>query len=179
MGSQTRLQQDNTSLAEHIVYLSLGSNLGDRRSNLAAAIQHLRDAVEISSVSSIYETEPVGYLDQPQFYNIVCSGKTALSAPELLQFAKEIESEHGRQPTFRNGPRLIDIDIIFFDDVCMAHDDLTLPHPRMAERAFVLMPLAEIAPQLVDPVSGHTVQELLENVSQEGVKKLLAELRID
>ncbi len=178
MGSQTHLQNENTPIVEHIVYLSLGSNLGDRRSNLATALQRLRDVVEIWAVSPLYETEPVSYLDQPRFYNIVCSGKTALSAPELLKFAKEIESEHGRQPSFRNGPRPIDIDIIFFDDLCMAQDDLTIPHPRMAERAFVLAPLAEIAPQVVDPVSGHTVQELLQNVSQEGVKKLAPALRI-
>ena len=178
MGFQTHLQNENTSIAEHIVYLSLGSNLGDRRSNLAAALQRLRDVVEIWTVSSLYETKPVGYLDQSRFYNIVCAGKTALSAPELLKYAKDIESAHGRQPSFRNGPRLIDIDIIFFDDLHIAQDDLTIPHPRMAERAFVLVPLAEIAPLVVDPVSGHTVQELLQNISQEGVKKLAPGLRI-
>jgi len=156
----------------HTVYLALGSNIGDRYSNLAAALQRLRDAVEVRAVSSIYETEPVGYLDQPLFYNIVCSGTTVLSAPELLKCTKEIENELGRQPSFRNGPRLIDIDIIFFDDLRMAQGDLTIPHPRMAERAFVLAPLVEIAPQVVDPISGHTAQELLQNVSQEGVKKL-------
>jgi len=162
----------------HIVYLAFGSNLGDRYSNLAAALQRLRDVVEIRAISSIYETDPVGYLDQPRFYNIVCSGTTVLPAPELLKCAKAIESALGRQPSFRNGPRLIDIDIIFYDDLLMSQGDLSIPHPRMAERAFVLVPLVEIAPQVVDPISGQTAQELLQNVSQEGVKKLTPALRI-
>ncbi len=162
----------------HIVYLAFGSNLGDRYSNLAAALQRLRDVVEIRAISSIYETDPVGYLDQPRFYNIVCSGTTVLLAPKLLKYAKEIESALGRQPSFRNGPRLIDIDIIFYDDLLMSQGDLTIPHPRMAERAFVLVPLVEIAPQVVDPISGHTAQELLQNISQKGVKKLAPALRI-
>jgi len=162
----------------HIVYLALGSNIGDRYSNLVAALKRMRDVVEIRAVSSIYETEPVGYLDQPRFYNIVCSGTTVLPAPELLKYAKEIERALGRQPSFPNGPRLIDIDIIFYDDLCMARGDLTIPHPRMAERPFVLVPLVEIAPQMVDPISGHTARELLQNVSQEGVKKLVPALHI-
>lgn len=161
----------------HIVYLALGSNLGDRYNNLAAALRRLRDVVEIRAVSSIYETAPVGFLMQPRFYNIVCSGMTALPAAELLKYAKEIERELGRRPSFPNGPRLIDIDIIFYDDLRTAQADLTIPHPRMAERAFVLVPLVEIAPHVVDPISGHTAQELLQNVSQVGVKKLAKRLR--
>jgi GTP cyclohydrolase-4 len=168
----------NEPTAIHIVYLALGSNMGDRRSNLAAALQGLREVMEISEVSSLYETEPVGYLDQPHFFNIVCSGKTWLSAQELLKYAKDLEEAIGRQPTFRNGPRPIDIDIIFYDDMRIEQDNLTVPHPRMAERAFVLVPLAEIAPDVVDPVSGHTAQELLNAISQDGVKKLAANLRI-
>jgi GTP cyclohydrolase IV len=171
-------QTGNAPVATHTVYLSLGSNLGDRRGNLAAALQRLREVVEIESISSLYETEPVGYLDQPRFFNIVCSGKTYLSVEALLRYAKEIEKAIGRQPSFRNGPRPIDIDIIFYDDLRIAQNDLTIPHPRMAERAFVLVPLAEIAPDVVDPVSGHTVQELLQTVSQEGVKRLAQDLRI-
>src|SRR5437016_9601592 len=106
----------HTPVVIHTVYLALGSNLGDRRGNLAAALQQLREFIEISAVSSVYETEPVGYLDQPRFLNMVCSGKTGLSAQELLKQAKEIEANIGRQPTFRNGPRPIDIDILFYDD---------------------------------------------------------------
>src|SRR5438105_2606484 len=171
-------QNGHKPVATHSVYLALGSNMGDRRGNLAAALQRLREVVEISAISSIYETEPVGYLDQPRFFNIVCYGKTTLSAQELLKYAKEIEVAIGRQPTFRNGPRPIDIDIIFFDDLSITQDNLIVPHPRMAERAFVLVPLAEIAPDVVDPVSGHSVQELLDAVSQDGVKKLAPGLRI-
>ncbi len=167
-----------TPVATHTVYLALGSNMGDRRGNLAAALQQLREMMEISAISSIYETEPVGYLEQARFLNMVCSGKTGLSAQELLRRVKEIEKSLGRQPTFRNGPRPIDIDILFYDDLRIAQDDLTIPHPRMAERAFVLVPLAEIAADKVDPASGRTVQELLESVSQDGVQKLAPNLGI-
>lgn len=168
----------HTTTATHTVYLALGSNLGDRRGHLSAAIQQLRDIMDVSAVSSVYETEPVGYLEQPRFLNMVCSGTTQLSAQELLTYAKGIEASLGRQTTIRNGPRPIDIDIIFFDELRLVEDDLTVPHPRMAERAFVLVPLAEIAPDLIDPVSGQTVEELLATVSQNGVKKIAANLRI-
>ncbi len=168
----------NKPVATHTVYLALGSNLGDRRGNLAAALQRLRELMEITTISSIYETEPVGYLDQPRFLNIVCRGKTTLSAQELLKYAKDIEVAIGRQPTFRNGPRPIDIDIIFYDNLHITQEDLTVPHPRMAERAFVLAPLAEIAPDVIDPVSGWTAQQLLDAVSQDGVNKLAPSLHI-
>ncbi|MEO8955361.1 MAG: GTP cyclohydrolase MptA [Ktedonobacteraceae bacterium] len=168
----------HTTTATHTVYLALGSNLGDRRGHLSAAIQQLREIMDVSAVSSVYETEPVGYLEQPRFLNMVCSGTTQLSAQELLKYAKGIEATLGRQTTVRNGPRPIDIDIIFFDDLRLMEDDLTVPHPRMAERAFVLVPLAEIAPDLIDPGSGQTVEELLATVSQNGVKKIAANLRI-
>ncbi|HLH61956.1 MAG TPA: GTP cyclohydrolase MptA [Ktedonobacteraceae bacterium] len=171
-------QNGHKPAATHTVYLALGSNIGDRRGNLAAALQRLREVVEITAISSIYETEPVGYLDQPRFFNIVIAGKTSLSAPELLKYAKDIEVAIGRQPSFRNGPRPIDIDIIFYDDLHITEGNLTIPHPRMAERAFVLVPLAEIAPGVVDAATGHTAQELLDAVSQEGVKKLAPDLRI-
>jgi GTP cyclohydrolase IV len=165
-------------VATHTVYLALGANLGDRRGNLSAAIQHLREIMEISTISSTYETEPVGYLDQPRFLNIVCSGTTGLSARALLKRTQEIEVAIGRQPSFRNGPRPIDIDLIFYDDLHITQEHLTVPHPRMAERAFVLAPLAEIAPEMVDPVSGKTVVELLAAVSQDGVRKVAPNLRI-
>ncbi len=168
----------NTPIASHTIYLALGSNLGDRRGNLTTALQQLRNVMEITAVSSLYETEPVGFTDQPLFLNMVCAGKTGLSAQELLKKAKEIEIAIGRQPSFRNGPRPIDIDIIFFDDLHIVQDDLTVPHQRMAERAFVLAPLAEIAPEMTDPVSGKTVQELLSAVAQDGVKRIAANLRI-
>ena len=168
----------NGAVATHTVYLSLGSNLGDRRGNLAAALQHLHDIMEIDKVSSTYETEPVGYLEQPRFLNIAVAGTTRLAPQEFLKRAKEIEVTLGRLSTFRNGPRPIDIDIIFYDDRRLNSEHLTIPHPRMAERAFVLAPLAEIAPQMVDPKSGRTVQQLLEAVPQEGVKKIAPDLHI-
>ncbi len=170
--------QNHAPAATHTVYLALGSNLGDRRGNLAAALQRLRGVIDIDALSSVYETEPVGYLDQPRFLNMACKGKTWLSAQELLAYAKEIEAAIGRKPTVRNGPRPIDIDILFYDDLHITQEDLIVPHPRMNERAFVLAPLAEIAPDAVDPVSGLTVQELLNGISQDGVVRLAPGLRI-
>jgi GTP cyclohydrolase IV len=174
----TFLRNGHKPVKAHTVYMALGSNLGDRRANLAAALQQLRAIMEINSVSSLYETAPVGYLDQPLFLNMVCQGQTSLSPQELLKQAKAIEAALGRVPTFRDGPRVIDIDLIFYDDVQIKQDDLIVPHPRMAERAFVLAPLAEIAPEMVDPVSGRTVQELLRGMAQNGIKKIAADLRI-
>ena len=170
--------QSNAPATTHTIYLALGSNLGDRRGNLSAALQQLREIMDISVVSSVYETEPVGYLEQPRFLNLVCSGNTGLSAYELLKHAKEIEASIGRQTTFRNGPRPIDIDIIFYDDLRFEEEHLTIPHPRMAERAFVLVPLAEIAPDMIDPISGQTIADLLATISQDGVKKIAPNLRI-
>ncbi len=168
----------NMPTATHIVHLALGSNLGDRRGNLAAALQRLREVVDIESVSSVYETEPVGYLEQPRFLNIACCGKTWLSAQELLKYTQAIEVAIGRRPSFRNGPRPIDIDILLYDDMRITEEDLIIPHPRMVERAFVLAPLAEISPNVIDPISGQSAQELLEKVSQAGITKLAPNLRI-
>src|SRR5579883_1691383 len=172
------LRNGHNPVATHTVYLALGANIGDRRGNLAAALQRLREVVEIDLVSSIYETDPVGYTDQPRFLNIVCRGKTWLDAENLLKYIKEVEAAIGRKPSFRNGPRPIDIDILFYDDLHLEKEHLTVPHPRLRERAFVLFPLAEIAPELVDPVSGKTAQELLGAVSQEGVVQLAPNLKI-
>jgi GTP cyclohydrolase IV len=164
--------------ATHTVHLALGANIGDRRGNLAAALQRLREVMELDIVSSLYETEPVGYTDQPRFLNVVCRGKTWLDAEGLLKYAKEIEAAIGRKSSFRNGPRPIDIDILFYDNLHSEQEHLTIPHPRMRERAFVLVPLAEIAPEAVDPVSGKTVQQLLSEISQEGVNRLAPNLKI-
>ncbi len=163
---------------KHIVYLALGSNLGDRRGNLAAALQQLREKVEIHTISSVYETEPVGYLDQPRFLNMVCCGKTELAAQELLKEIKTIEVAIGRQASFRNSPRPIDIDILLYDELQVEQETLTIPHPRMHERAFVLVPLAEISPNVLDPISGKTAQELANALPHDGVKKLAPNLRI-
>lgn len=165
-------------VATHVVYLALGANLGDRRGHLAAALQRLREVLDIDAISSVYETEPVGYTEQPRFLNLVCRGKTWLDAHHLLKYAKEIEIALGRKPSFRNGPRPIDIDMLFYDDALVEQEDLTLPHPRMHERAFVLAPLVEIAPDVRDPRSGKTAQALLEEISLEGVTRLAPNLKI-
>ena len=170
--------ENNTSLATHTVYLALRSNLGDRRGNLAAALQKLREVMEIQTTSSVYEAEPLEYPDQPRFLTLVCEGKTWISAEELLKSLKEIEIAIGRQPSFRNGPSPITIDILLYDDLYIRQEDLAIPHPRLNERAFVLVPLAEIAPTAIDPVSGKKVQDVLKAVSKNGIRKLAASLRI-
>lgn len=168
----------HTRPAAHTIYVALGSNLGDRRGYLAAAIQRLREIMDITAVSSLYETDPVGFLEQPRFFNMVCQGQTKLLVHEFLLKTQAIEEALGREPTFRDGPRVIDIDIILYDDVQINQDNLTVPHPRMAERAFVLVPLAEIAPDFIDPNSGQTIRSLVSEVSREGVKKIAEDLRI-
>src|SRR6185312_8574474 len=126
--------QNHTATTTHVVYLALGSNLGNRHRYLRVALQYLRERVDIHTLSSIYETEPVGYLEQPLFLNMVCSGQTQLSPQDLLKFVKEIEATIGRQPSLRNGPRSIDIDILMYDNLHLEQADLIIPHPRMTER---------------------------------------------
>ena len=159
-------------IAVQHVYLALGSNLGNRQKNLSEALQRLREVVDIHNISSVYETEPVGYLDQPRFLNMVCYGQTPCSPDGLLCSIKAIEEALGREPSFRNAPRPIDIDILLYDNLCLETEHLTIPHPCMSERAFVLVPLVEIAPTVIEPVSGKTAQELLLAVSQVGISKL-------
>lgn len=166
------------SAAIHRVFLALGANIGDRRRNLVTALQRLHKEVELENISSIYETEPVSYTEQPRFFNLVCQGRTRLEAEELLRYVKEIETILGRKPSFRNGPRPIDIDILFYDNLHIEREYLIIPHPRLSERAFVLVPLAEIAPEIVDPGSGKSTRELLANVSQEGIYRCASDLRI-
>lgn len=154
------------------VWLALGSNQGERKQHLAAAVTRLREVVAINQLSSIYETDPVGYLDQPRFLNMVCGGYTKLTPLELLAYLKMLETQLGRLPSFRNGPRVIDIDILFYDDLSIQQETLTIPHPRLHERAFVLLPLAEIAPTLSHPLNGRTIAELAESVPHTGIVKV-------
>jgi len=148
----------------HQVYLGLGANLGDRQQNLARALHLIHSFAVIQQQSSIYETKPVGYLDQPDFLNLVCYATTELSPSALLQSAKQIEKQLGRQASFRNAPRVIDIDILLYDDLVLESPELTIPHPRLAERAFVLVPLAEIAPVLTHPILKLSIVDLLHSV---------------
>ncbi|MGB8253122.1 MAG: 2-amino-4-hydroxy-6-hydroxymethyldihydropteridine diphosphokinase [Anaerolineaceae bacterium] len=156
---------------KHRIYLSFGSNLGNRQENLLCAYDLLAPEVRLIRTSSIYETAPWGYLEQPAFLNCVVEAKTNLSPTALLVKLKGIETELGRQPTFRNGPRLIDIDILLYDKMVISSDEITIPHPRMLERAFVLVPLAEIAGDLQYSPTGETINSLLEGIDKKGVER--------
>ena len=156
------------------IFLALGSNLGDRGKNLEKAVTELRVFVEVNQISPIYESEPKYVTDQPWFLNMVVAGNTALSASDLLAHLKELEVLIGRPPSERYGPRKIDLDIIFYGDNLIALPDLTIPHPSLEERMFVLRPLADIAPAKLHPASGMTVRELLGDLQGEEEFKCLA-----
>lgn len=127
--------------------------------------------VTVLESSPIYETQPWGVTDQPTFLNMVIKGKTSLRPQELLQHLKRLETQLGRLPSIRYGPRLIDIDLLFYDDILLNTPELTVPHPNLHERAFVLVPLADLAPELVHPVFGKTVRQLLAEVDATGVER--------
>jgi 2-amino-4-hydroxy-6-hydroxymethyldihydropteridine diphosphokinase len=158
------------------IYLALGSNLGDRMGNLKLAVERLSQKITIRKVSSVYETEPVYYKEQPLYLNAVLSAVTELEPSDLLRFVKGVERDLGRQPSFRNAPRLIDIDILFYGDRVVQTEELTIPHPGIAERAFVLAPLAEIEPELVHPVTHEKVEDLLSVVNGLGGVRKMGEL---
>jgi 2-amino-4-hydroxy-6-hydroxymethyldihydropteridine diphosphokinase len=153
----------------HTVYLSLGSNLGDRHANLEAAIHDLHPVIRSMKCSSIYETPPWGYEEQPSFLNMVLAGETKHSPRKLLKFLKSVERKMGREESFRYGPRLIDMDILFYDQRIYSSKTLSIPHPRMTARAFVLVPLNEIAPNLVHPILHLTISELLKELDTGGI----------
>lgn len=153
----------------HTVYLALGTNLGDRLENLRAATGALAPQVTVGAMSPVYETEPWGYADQPAFLNMIVRAETELSPAVLLAHLKEREQTLGRAPSFRNGPRLIDLDVLFYDDLILDTPPLTIPHPRLHERAFVLIPLNDLAPRLVHPLLRRSVEQLLETVDRRGV----------
>lgn len=153
------------------VYLSLGSNLGDRRAHLARARELLETPdLAILRASSIYETEPRDVRDQPWFLNQVIEAQTRLLPRQLLAHVRKIERRTGRRPTFVKGPRVIDIDILLYDGSVLKTSDLQIPHPRMAERRFVLQPLAELAPDLRHPVTARSVREMLTGLADQKVR---------
>jgi 2-amino-4-hydroxy-6-hydroxymethyldihydropteridine diphosphokinase len=145
-----------------VVYLGIGSNVGRREDNCLRAISFLeKNGLKITKRSALYETEPWGVKDQPEFINMAVEAETDVSPRELLSLIKKIESEMGRLPGKKWGPRVIDIDILLYDMLIMNEDELIIPHPLMHERMFVLAPLSEIAPEKVHPVINRTIRELL------------------
>ncbi len=154
------------------IFLSLGTNLDDRLNNLHHARIALPPQAHLIQVSPIYMTQPWGFLEQPEFLNQVVEVRSKLEPMPLLKYLKEIEDELGRQVTFRYGPRLIDLDILFYGDRVVAEDGLQIPHPRLHQRAFVLVPLNDIAPDFVHPVLNRSVQDLFADVDLEGIQKL-------
>jgi len=158
-------------MPSHLVYLALGTNLGDRSANLRDATAALLPDVMVLERSPVYETQPWGVTDQPAFLNMVLTGETLLTPLLLLAYLKELESKLGRLPSIRYGPRKIDVDILFYSDLVLKTPRLTIPHPGLHERAFVLVPLADLAPELLHPVLGKTVRQLLAEVDTTGVKR--------
>lgn len=154
------------------IYLGLGSNLGDRREHLRRAIALLEDPdLRVTHASSIYETEPRDMLQQPWFLNQVIEAETTLFPRQLLARAKKIERELGRTRTVAKGPRVIDIDILLYGDSMVHTEELEIPHPRMAERRFVLEPLNELGPELRHPGTKKTIREMLSGVADQVVRR--------
>jgi 2-amino-4-hydroxy-6-hydroxymethyldihydropteridine diphosphokinase len=158
-------------MKEHIVYLALGTNLGDRLANLKQAISSLTPQLDVKAKSQVYETPPWGFEDQPKFLNQAIRAKTYLDPEPLLKHLKRLEVALGRKESFLNGPRLIDIDILFYDDLVVDKPSLVIPHPRLHERGFVLLPLMDIAPDLVHPVTKKSIREMAESSDVSGIEK--------
>ena len=159
----------------HIAYIGIGSNLGDKEYQCERAISEIlrTDQNKLLAKSSLFKTKPIGYTSQDWFINGVIKIETDLEPLELLQVLKNIESRLGRKESFRWGPRAIDLDILFFDEEKIEMEDLQIPHPRLQERQFVLIPLAEINRNLIHPVLKKSIGELLEHFAEDqGVEKI-------
>lgn len=154
----------------HRIYLGLGSNIGESRNNIETALVLLEKKINIIKKSSFYETEPVGFKDQPWFLNIVLEGETELNPFELLEFTQSIEKDMKRVKTIINGPRNIDVDILIYDNLKIETENLNIPHPRMEERNFVMVPLFEIAPRMV--INNKPIKEIVENLKGEEIRKV-------
>ena len=155
---------------DHIVYLALGSNMGKRLSNLKAAVLNLTPQMTVKQKSSVFETPPWGFTEQDAFLNQVVKVTTYLEPEPLLRHLKRMETALGRVPNFQNGPRVIDIDILFFDNMIINTPPLVVPHPRLHERAFVLVPLAEIEPDFIHPILQRPINKILEDVDRSEIK---------
>ena len=161
------------------VYLGLGSNVGDREEMLQTAINRLHSPdLRIQRVSSVYETEPQGRRNQRWFLNLVAEARTDLFPRQLLGRIARIEQQLGRRRMLANGPRTIDIDILFFGGFIVETPALTIPHPRLAERRFVLAPMVELAPELRDPVTRRTMSELLLSTAGQRVKRVEVQVTV-
>ncbi|MCD6576395.1 MAG: dihydropteroate synthase [Anaerolineaceae bacterium] len=156
-------------MQSHTIFIALGSNIGNRLEALREAANLMPPDIIPISFSKVYETPPWGYADQPSFLNQVIKAQTHLSPPALLTKLKGIEQELGRQPVFRYGPRLIDLDILFYDDLIYKSKKLTIPHPKIANRAFVLVPLMEIAPNFIHPANHRNIAEMAVQVKKAGI----------
>jgi len=146
----------------HQVYLSLGANLGNRQANILQALQYVQTRTSIKQISSFYETEPVGYADQPKFLNITCELVTEHSPVDLLHFLKWIEKRMGRQALFQNAPRPIDIDILLCDDQSINNTHLRIPHKYLKERQFVLQPISELTDEIKIEGQKHNTEALIQ-----------------
>lgn len=153
-------------MMEHTVYIALGSNLGNRLANIKNAISNFTPQMDVKLKSPVYETPPWGYADQPAFLNQVVMAETYLEPEDLLSHLKRLEVVLGREPSFQNGPRLIDLDILFYDDLEIDSPPLQIPHPRLHQRAFVLVPLNDITPDLIHPTLGKSIGEILLDVDR-------------
>jgi 2-amino-4-hydroxy-6-hydroxymethyldihydropteridine diphosphokinase len=157
---------------KHELFLSLGTNLGDRRAQLTAALRALAGALTITDISPVYETAPWGEPDQPPFLNLCLRAESSLSPRRVLALTQQVERDLGRRPTYRWGPRLIDIDLLAYDDLVLEDDSLNVPHPHLAERAFVLVPWAAIAPEWRHPQTGRSVREMAQAVDGSDVHQI-------